>query len=266
MAAEQSFGGGGLQASCTDMIGRIVITQPAQKNAVNAAMWSDMPSALDWLVTACSARVIVISGHGSDFSAGADISEFASVRHDRETSRAYDALNAEAFRAIRTTAVPTIAAISGICYGGGFGIAAACDLRLADSTARFCVPAARLGLAYPLDAIGDIVSAAGVQAAKWMLFTAGVVDAQRGLELGLLVSVVDQDLLAATAMEMAATIAANAPLTVQASKAGIRAALSQNWDDLDRAEKLGQATFDSADYAEGRLAFAERRQPRFIGA
>ncbi len=140
-------------------IARLVINRPARKNALDAAMWASLPALL--AKAAASARVLILSGAGGNFCAGADISEFATVRKDAESARTYEAVNSAAFRALRETPIPVIAAIDGICYGGGFGLAAACDIRLATPDARFSVPAARLGLAYPQDAMADIVAACG---------------------------------------------------------------------------------------------------------
>jgi enoyl-CoA hydratase/carnithine racemase len=175
----RELAGGMIKLSCMDHIGTILIDNPPRKNAVTAAMWRAIPEAVRWLVAEAGARVLILAGSGStDFSAGADISEFGEVRRDTETARIYEAENSMAFAAIRTAPVPVIAMIRGICYGGGFGLAAACDLRVADSTARFCIPPARLGLAYPADAVGDILRALGDQNARFALFTGEVM---RGL-------------------------------------------------------------------------------------
>ena len=116
--------------------------------------------------------MVVVTGDGGNFCAGADISEFDVVRRNAETARIYEASNVEAFGAVRECAVPTIARIEGYCLGGGFGLAAACDLRLASQEAQFAVPAAKLGLGYPVDAMADIVEAVGSQNANRLLFAA----------------------------------------------------------------------------------------------
>lgn len=150
-----------LLVSTTDGVATIVINRPARKNAVTQAMWIELAANVDRLAGDTDVRVIVLRGAGADFSAGADISEFDTLRGDPESARAYEATNSAAFAALRNASVPVIAAIRGICFGGGFGIAAACDLRVACTDAQFAVPAARLGLAYPHDAMADIVWAAG---------------------------------------------------------------------------------------------------------
>jgi len=244
----------------------VTIDRADKKNALTLSMWQTLAAVFSREAGDPATRVIVLSGAGTDFCAGADIGEFGDLRGAAGTARAYEAANSAAFRAIRESAVPTIAAIDGICFGGGFGIAAACDLRLATRDARFSVPAARLGLAYPQDAMQDIVRACGAQAAMYLAFTAARLTADEAREAGILLETVDdRPALDARAAEIAAAIARNAPLSVRASKAAIAAVESRLPADAARARGLGDATFDSADYAEGRAAFAERRPPRFRG-
>lgn len=257
---------GFLTATLEDGVARLVMDRPARKNAFTQAMWRELAALFQAISQDPAVRTVVIAGGGADFCAGADIAEFDTVRGEADSARAYEMDNSAAFAAIRNCAVPTIAAIRGICFGGGFGIAASCDLRIAADDARFAVPAARLGLAYPVDAMPDIVDAVGPQIAKYLTFSAGRLDAASALSAGFLLEVVAEDALALRVDELAATIAANAPLSVKASKASIRAALSGDAADALHAAQLGDRTFASADYAEGRAAFREKRAARFTGS
>jgi enoyl-CoA hydratase/carnithine racemase len=265
MNFEHDFAGGLIRATCSDAIATIAISNPERKNAVTAAMWRAIPQAVRILTDEAHAHVIVLRGTGADFSAGADISEFDRVRKNSETAVAYEALNSRAFEAIRHCRVPTIAAIRGICYGGGFGLAAACDLRIAEKGARFSVPAARLGIAYPADAVQDIVNALGPQMAKVTLFTGAPMSSEKMVAAGFLLEEVETGVFDQEVSALAHAIAANAPIALHASKLAIRAVIEQDSDLLREAEVIGAETFDSADYAEGRAAFAERRKPRFTG-
>lgn len=268
MTRTQEFAEGRLVAASDAGIGTLTFHNEPRKNAITAAMWRSIPRALHFLSVEAGARVVILAGAGArDFSAGADISEFETVRKDAETARAYELDNSAAFRAIRACRVPTVAAIRGICYGGGFGVAAACDLRLADESARFAIPAARLGLAYPADAVHDIVLALGNQATRKLLYT-GMPMTARDLEAsGFLMKILaDVETLEKEVFALAGTIADNAPLSIAASKLAIRAVTENDDVLMSEAEVLGASTFESADYAEGRLAFAERRKPAFKGA
>ncbi|MCX8997610.1 enoyl-CoA hydratase-related protein [Rhizobiaceae bacterium BDR2-2] len=267
MTRTHEFADGKLVAATDAGIGTLTFHNEQRKNAITAAMWRDIPRALHFLSVDAGARVIIVAGAGGqDFSAGADISEFATVRKDAETARAYELDNSIAFRAIRSVRVPTIAAIRGICYGGGFGVAAACDLRLADESARFAIPAARLGLAYPADAVQDIVLALGNQTTRKLLYT-GLPITAREIETSgfLLETFSDVAELEKAVFALAGSIAGNAPLSIAASKLAIRAVTESDNVLMSEAEVLGTSTFESADYAEGRAAFAERRKPVFRG-
>lgn len=266
MKHTSQFAAGKILATCQNGVGILTIDNPERKNAINAAMWRAIPDAMHWLVSDAGARVVMLTGGGTkDFSAGADISEFPTVRKDTATARVYESDNSAAFSAIRNARIPVIAAIRGICYGGGFGLAAAADLRIAADDAAFAVPAARLGLAYPADAVQDFFHALGPQLARKMLFTGLAVGASELCEAGFLLEITAPAALDAAALSLAEIIAANAPLSMQASKLALRAVATNDDDLLREAEVIGAATFDSADYAEGRAAFAEKRRPVFSG-
>lgn len=263
MSSPSAGGDAGLGLSFSGGVAHLVIDRPQKKNALTARMWRDLAAAVREAAMSSEARVLVLEGAGADFCAGADIAEFDELRADAATARDYEAANSAAFSAIRDADIPTIAAIRGVCFGGGFGIAAACDIRIASETALFAVPAARLGLAYPQDAMQDIVHACGPQMARYLTFSAARIDAARALAVGFVAEVVADEDLASRRAALASSIAANAPMSVAASKAAIRAVLSADPADAERARQLGAATFSSEDYAEGRAAFRERRPPRF---
>ncbi|MBX3596450.1 MAG: enoyl-CoA hydratase/isomerase family protein [Rhizobiaceae bacterium] len=253
----------GLIARSNDGVGEIIIDRPARKNAITLSMWLHIPKLIEEL--AAQARVIILKGAGSDFSAGADISEFDAERGDAERARNYEAANARAFAAIRTSQVPVIAAIRGICFGGGFGLAAACDLRIATPDARFSVPAAKLGLAYPTDAMADIVDSCGPQLARYLTMTADAVTAAQAVTSGMLLEMVPGDEFDARVATIANRIVSNAPLSIKASRLAIRAALRGDEALRAMAQQAGDDTFLSEDYAEGRSAFKNKRAPRFVG-
>ena len=243
-------------------IGRLVIDRPAKKNAVTLAMWRTFPDRIRTLVDNPDVRVIVIEGAGGEaFSAGADIAEFDTVRATTESVAVYDTANEAAYAAVRGAAKPVIARIEGFCMGGGFGLALACDMRIASPGSVFAIPAARLGIGYPAAWVADLLRVVPAPVAKDILFTARRIGADEALRLGL-VNAVHDDTQAAIAT-LASQMAANAPLSLLAAKRVIDS-LSARTADPDVERYIGDC-FASEDYREGRRAFLEKRPARFTG-
>jgi enoyl-CoA hydratase/carnithine racemase len=255
-----------LTIETVDHVRWIILDNPARLNALTAAMWEALPDAIDAAVTDPDVRVIVVTGAGHKaFSAGADISEFDTQRTG-DAARRYDDLNTRAFEALARSAKPTIAMIEGFCLGGGLEVALCCDLRYASDTAQFGIPAARLGIGYNPRWVRPMLAGMTAARAKEVLFTGRRFTAAESLTMGIVNRVVPSDRLDAETRALAADIAANAPLSVYAAKRTI--------DEFqDRPENPDMATldehvrrcFESADYAEGRRAFLEKRKPRFEG-
>ena len=244
----------------------ITAANPTRLNAWTAAMWQALPGLIAEAEADPQIRIIVLRGAGeAAFSAGADISEFDSVRTG-DAASSYDRLNDAAFDALANCAKPTIAMIHGFCLGGGLGLALSCDLRIADEVARFAIPAAKLGLAYKARWIAALLRAVPPAFAKEILFTGRRLGPTEALAIGLVNRVVPPAGLAGEVGALAAEIAANAPLSIAAAKETIDT-LSRPAAALDspRFGALAAACLDSRDYAEGRRAFMEKRKPVFEG-
>ena len=244
----------------------IVASNPERMNAFTARMWGKIPAHVRAADEDPAVRVIILRGEGARaFSAGADISEFETARSGASAGD-YDRLNHEAFSALLAAKKPVIAMIHGFCLGGGLGIAACADVRLADPKAQFAIPAAKLGLGYNPRWVPPLLALAAPAFIKEMLFTGRRFKVAEALAMGLVNTVVTTDALEGTTRALAADIAANAPLTVRAAKRTIDE-LTRNpqTPDLAALDAAVAACFESEDYAEGRLAFKEKRKPRFKG-
>ncbi len=258
---------GKITLDIADFIGWLTFDNPKKHNALSQKLWRDLPQHIKLLEDDFDVRVIVLRGAGNRaFCAGADISEFAIVRKDANTARLYEQENIAAFEAIKRCKKPIIAMINGLCFGGGFGIAAAADLRIADENAEFAVPAAKLGLAYPVSAISNIVTAVGEQIAKELLFTARRFTAAEMFDCGFLSKTSTTGQLLNEVSALAQTIAENAPLSIRAAKQAILAPGSGDcFEAMKYADEIAASTFESNDYREGRAAFKARRKPNFGG-
>jgi enoyl-CoA hydratase len=254
-----------VQAFIDGSTGWLVLNRPERRNAINAAMWAAIPPLMNSLDGHADVRAIVIRGQGAEaFAAGADISEFGQARSDAAAAWAYEALNGAAMASIRGSAKPVIAMIRGFCIGGGLALALAADLRVADASAVFSLPPARLGLAYPLDGLRDLVAAIGPARAKDMIFTARRMKADEALAIGLIERLVPD--AEAEAKALAAEIALGAPLTIAHAKRAVDLIAGRpGHATTEDVARLAASCFDSADYAEGRAAFAEKRKPVFQG-
>ncbi len=256
-----------LRVDINQGVARLLIDNGAKRNAFDLDMWRALPPLLTAVDAEPEVRVVVLSpAPGLPFCSGADISEFSTVRATSAGGRSYEQANVEAFDSISACSRPTIAAISGFCMGGGMGLAAVCDLRVAAAGTAFAIPAGRLGVGYPPSAMRYVVTAVGAQRAFEMFFTARRLTAEEALGAGFLSRVLEPETFEDAVSELASTIAANAPLTLRAAKASIRAAAGlPGAPSLADCEALAAQCFDSADYMEGRAAFLEKRAPKFTG-
>jgi enoyl-CoA hydratase/carnithine racemase len=248
-------------------IGWLVLNNPARHNALSLVMYGAIERMVARFGADPEIRVIAVTGAGERaFVSGADISEFAEKRATPAQIAEYDALSERASVALETVAKPTIAMIRGYCIGGGLDLALRTDLRIASEDSRFGVPAARLGLGYGFSDVKRLVDMVGPAYAKEILYTGRQFTAGEALAMGLVHRAVPVAALAEAVAKLAETLAANAPLTIQAMKRSVAEAVKDpGARDLAAVAALVEACFDSADYAEGRRAFMEKRRPEFRG-
>ena len=228
-----------------------------------------MPGAFRALAADPDVRVIVVRGAGdAAFASGADLAEQQSRAGSGERTPAradamFSGIGADAVLGCHT---PVIAMITGWCMGGGLLLALCADLRVAARTSVFAIPAAKLGLAYPIEAAEMLVHVCGPGAAAELLFTGDRVDAERASAMGLVDILVEPADLEGRVRALAGSIAERAPLSIAAAKASIRLASGGRYAP-DRATVVAaiEAAWDSDDAREGVAAFAEKRSPRFAG-
>ncbi|CAL9632933.1 Crotonyl-CoA hydratase [Streptomyces sp. enrichment culture] len=239
-----------LQHRVAESVATVVIRRPEKRNAMTAEMWRALPPLLARLADDPAVRVLVLTGEGGTFCAGADISTL------RGSPREAQGLAVDAEEALAAFPKPTLAAIRGHCVGGGAQLAAACDLRFAEEGALFGVTPAKLGIVYPSSSTRRLVSLVGPATAKYLLFSGELIDAERALRTGLVDEVLPEGGLGERVAEFARVLVSRSQLTQAAAKE-----FADGRTDRD-AHWAGQAR-GSGDTAEGVAAFLERRQPRF---
>jgi|CryBogDrversion2_8_1035294.scaffolds.fasta_scaffold02325_3 enoyl-CoA hydratase/carnithine racemase len=246
-------------------VATITFCNEARFNAMAYSMWLKLGDYLEQLHQRSDVRVLILRGVGEKaFVSGADISEFGEKRNDPEQVALYDHAVSRAQGALAEFPRPVIAAISGICYGGGLGLILACDLRFASHTAKFRMPAARLGLGYAYSGLKRMVNILGVAKASEVFFTANVYPAVEAHALGL-VNSLHTDVFT-HANTLAQQIAQNAPLTIAAAKLAMNTVMAgSDSQDVAKVDQAVKACFASKDYLEGRAAFAQKRDPVFKG-
>lgn len=245
-----------------DGVGRITFNRPAQRNALTWAMYDGLVAAIERANQDDGLRVLVIAGAGGKaFAAGTDIGQFRSfsepqhaIDYERRIERVLDTLE--------RCRLPTIAAIEGACTGGGAGIAACCDLRIAATGSRFGFPIAKtLGNCLSMANLARLSALVGAAQVKEMIFTARLFDAEAAERIGLVGEVVPAEGFAARVDELARSVAGMAPLTLRSTKlalARLRPAVVED-------EALTLMAYQSQDFREGMEAFLAKRAPQWQG-
>jgi enoyl-CoA hydratase/carnithine racemase len=243
----------------------MIFNNPARRNAVSIGMWEAMPRVLDEFAADPQIRCIVLAGEGDKaFVSGADISQFEAQRSGPEAVQRYEELADGAQAKLQTFDKPTIAMVRGYCLGAGLNIANVCDLRIAADDARFGIPAAKMGLGYRASSMKNLVDVVGAAFAKEIMITARQFTAAEAKDMGLVHRVVPAAELERFTREYCAAIAGNAPLTMRAAKRIVREVIRTEYD-AALCRSWVKECFESADYAEGRKAFMEKRKPVFQG-
>jgi enoyl-CoA hydratase/carnithine racemase len=265
---EQLAGGKLILDSPAEAVVRIRIANPERRNALDHEILDGLAETLPRLNRGIETRCLLITGAPPVFSAGYDISTIPAETFERDA----EALVAHPFHAAMEALArypwPTVAAINGHCLGGGLELAITCDLRICAAGAKLGMPPAKLGLVYGHTGLRKFLDTVGLARTKELFLTGRNFEAERAEEMGLVHEVVPDERLEEAAVEMAAAVAANAPLSMRGNKHAIEI-LNQNQSLTEQQEAaliaLRESCFGSEDFREGISAFAEKRKPQWRG-
>ena len=251
-----------LTVSREEHVARLTIDRPDKRNAMTAAMWAGLPGVLTDLADDAAVRVLVVTGAGPSFCAGADITDLLSGPDPTDPMADVRRDNLAAQAALRNFPKPTVAMIRGHCIGGGVEIAASCDLRFADPTAVFGVTPAKVGVVYTPSSTKVLIDLVGPAMTKYLLFSGELIDAPTALRAGLVDQVLAADALEPEVQRFADVLASRSALSQRATKEVV-AALTAGDDGEEVAARWYPETIARGELAEGVAAFADRRPPRF---
>jgi enoyl-CoA hydratase len=243
----------------------ITFNRPASRNALTFAMYQAMADAIAMACASESVKAVVLTGAGDKaFAAGTDISQFKAFVSPADAI-AYEHSISKILSALEKCRVPTIAAVAGACTGGGFGIAACCDIRLCTADAKFGVPIARtLGNCLSLSTHARLADLLGIARVKDLIITSRLMDATEMRWAGVVTEVLpDAEQLRTRALALAQQVADQAPLSMQVTKESLLAL--QAPIDAKLEEELFLKAYLSKDFAEGVAAFLEKRRPVWLG-
>jgi enoyl-CoA hydratase/carnithine racemase len=265
---EELAGGKVVLDTPAEAVVRLRISNPERRNALDHEILDAIAEAMPRLDRGIETRCVLITGEPPVFSAGYDIATIPSETFERDAEALVAHPFHAALEAVAAHPWPTVAAINGHCLGGALELAITCDLRVCAAGAKLGMPPAKLGLVYGHTGLRKFIDVVGLARTKELFLTGRNVEAARAEQIGLVHEVVSDESLERVSVELAAAIAANAPLSMKGNKRAIDA-LARNpvLSDAQEAEliALREACFSSEDFREGIAAFAEKRKPDWKG-
>lgn len=242
----------------------INFNRPEKRNALSYEMWTKIPEIIAECENNPNVKVIIFRGvDNSAFSAGADISEFKTLRYTSAGADKYNKTTMVAEKAIMDASKPTIAMIQGFCVGGGCEIAVACDFRFSDTNGKFGITPAKIGLVYNTPGTKNIVNLVGPAKTKDILYTGRLLDAEEAFRIGLVDRIFSESAIEEETINYAKLICKNAQMSVRGSKKIVNEVLEGAVEDSPKTAKLVIDSFISEDYKEGVHSFLEKRKPNF---
>ena len=243
-------------------IAKITINRPEALNALNSEVLDELNTLLDEVRANKDLRVAILTGEGRSFVAGADIKEMSTLTPVEAKEFGYKGLHV--FRKLESLPIPVIAAINGFALGGGCEIAMSCDFRIASDKALFGQPEVGLGITPGFAGTQRLQRLVGPGYAKYLIYTAKNIKADKAYEIGLVQEVVEADKLDETVQKLAEKIANNAPVAVRASKEAINVGGQVDIDSAIKVEEnLFALTFSTEDQKEGMNAFINKGKAEF---
>jgi enoyl-CoA hydratase len=251
-----------LKISIIDRIATVTISRPAVLNALNSGFFTELNHFLDDLEPRDDVRVLVITGEGKAFVAGADISEMSGM--NPEQAFAFSKSGQDTFDRLESLRIPVIAAVNGYALGGGCELAMACDFRIASKLAKFGQPEMNLGLIPGYAGTQRLPRIAGPGNALYLILTAETISAEDALRMGLVQKITEPEALMEEVMKLAARIASNGSLALPVAKELIRKGRELHFGQACNSEAEGfSMLFDKPATREGMKAFIEKRKPEW---
>jgi len=243
-------------------IGILTLSRPKALNALNTELLLELNDAVEMISKDENVHVLIITGDGKAFVAGADITEMKDF--DSISGLKYGELGASVLRKIQKLKIPSIAAVNGFALGGGCELAMCCDIRIASENAKFGQPEVGLGITPGFSGCVRLARLAGVAKARELIYTADIIPASEAEKIGLVNKVVPSDQLMTAAMEMAQKIASKAQLAVRYSKMAINRGFETDIETAIAFEnQVFALCFSTEDQKEGMTAFVDKRKPEF---
>lgn len=244
-----------------DKVAVVTINRPNALNALNSETLKEIDFVFDDLAADDNILVVIVTGAGKAFIAGADITEMKDL--NAIEGRKFGMLGNKVFRKIEILDKPVIAAVNGFALGGGCELSMACDIRIASTKAKFGQPETGLGITPGFGGTQRLARIVGIGMAKQLIYTAEMIKADEALRIGLVNKVVEPEALMTEAKALANKIASNAPIAVRLSKSAINRGLQCDIDTgtTYESEVFGEC-FSTEDQKEGMTAFVEKRKEK----
>ncbi|PKL16809.1 MAG: crotonase [Spirochaetae bacterium HGW-Spirochaetae-5] len=251
-----------LKFSKEGTIGIITLSRPKALNALNTELLLELKDIVKAISQDETVHVLIITGDGKAFVAGADITEMKDF--NSVMGLKYGELGASVFKKIENLKIPTIAAVNGFALGGGCELAMCCDIRIASENAKFGQPEVGLGISPGFSGCVRLARLAGLAKARELIYTADIIPASEAEKIGLVNKVVPPEQLMEAAIEMARKIASKAQIAVRYSKMAINKGIETDIETAIAFEnQVFALCFSTEDQKEGMTAFVDKRVPEF---